>query len=141
MTQTITLEGFPEPVRKRNRKTGKMQSRITNLSPNSRAHWHVVAAEKKAVKERVGDHVLVRRLQPMKPPVELTAHYVVPDNHPRDMDNYTAILKSVIDGLVASKVLSKDDSRHLRLVVEMEVIPGQRRLILTLRSLASAETV
>jgi hypothetical protein len=134
--QALTLDGFPPVDRRWDPRRARMRSAPPAISPNARVHHMVLFQAKKRIKLAVAAHARAARLRPMTGRVELVATYTVPDAHARDADNFTAMLKSPIDGLVGLGVLPSDDRHHLILRVEFQTIKGERRLLLTLRGRA-----
>lgn len=123
MKQLLTILDFPDPADAR------------RLSPNGRASWQ----DKRRARMRIGWKVHQALtyhcpLRAMTGPVRLQPTFVFPERRKRDMDNLsTGVLKVVIDLLVRAGVLEADDSEHLYLEpVQVQVEPGQRRLVVTL---------
>lgn len=102
------------------------------LSPNGRAHWRTVAAEKKRWKNdaiRVAQAVVGDLGELKIIPAATYYHVIIGLNnrqfaHPGDHDNYSGNLsvKSAIDGL-AHVLTDGDDSRWYRTGVEVELDP------------------
>jgi Holliday junction resolvase RusA-like endonuclease len=135
MTQTLVLDNFPPVVRKLNKKTGKVTSRVSNLSPNARVHWRTRKAAKEDVQSTVAIFARTQNLQPIAPPVLVFPTFIVPDRRARDGDNYNAMLKAVLDALVKAGVLFRDDWRNLTLQpAAFDYEKGVRRLELRLEA-------
>jgi hypothetical protein len=83
------------------------------LSPNQRLHW----AERNRRFQTLKKATWAMALKDHVPRVErarLLIEYQPPDNRHRDADNIPAASgKPCIDGLVAARVLPRDDSRHV----------------------------
>ena len=139
----LVLNDYPPVVRvSRIGRDGLLRvvSQVSPLSPNSRAHWRTRNKAKKAVADQVALHVIALGRPQLRAPVEVQPTYVVPDARGRDSDNYTALLKPVIDQLVRSGVLPGGDTHTaLRpLPPAFRVEKGARRLELVLRALEGA---
>lgn len=137
--QTLHLPAFPDPVYVMNRRTGRWETRHPPISPNARVHYQVRARAVREVKLAVAIAVTRGALVPMRAPILVDPLYVVPNERRRDPDNYAAMLKPVLDGLVEAGVLVADDRHHLTLgPVRWRVEKGLRRLELTLTEIDNA---
>lgn len=110
------------------------------LSPNARVHWarkaKVIAAYRQwcGWAARVGDTGFLLPSLTLKPPVEATVTFVLPDKRRRDMDNLLASLKPMWDGLVDAGLLGDDSHDKLRLSApQVRVEKGQQYVELALK--------
>jgi hypothetical protein len=116
-SQTLVLDGFPSVAE------------VKLLGPNSgTANRYALGKARKAVQARVFVQVLRQGIRFAPPPVRVTLRYVMPDALHRDADNFAAIGKSVVDGLVKSQVLAGDNAARLTQAVEFVKERGARRL-------------
>ena len=90
------------------------------LSPNSRLGWRAKAQVVRLYREDCGWTAHGAILQgafartPLRPPVEATVTFVVPDRRKRDLDNLCAMLKPAWDGLTDAGVLAGDDHTQFK---------------------------
>lgn len=116
---TLTLPNFPQPELAR------------ALSPNGRSHWADRAAAVRLVHLAVRVALLLDPVQPIRGPVRIVATYAVPDRRRRDLDNFSAVLKPVLDALVRANVIEEDNVRIVQsLDVRIVHQPGTRCLTL-----------
>jgi hypothetical protein len=99
------------------------------LGPNSgTANRYVLATARRHVQQGVWYAVREQGIRPVPPPAHVTLRYVMPDDKHRDADNFAAIGKPVIDGLVKSQILQGDNAARLTQRVEFVKERGARRL-------------
>ena len=129
MRQEFTIPG---------RLSGQNEYSRSNRFNKERGNW-----AKKANERLVRQAIMAARLNPMKTPVRITAHWYEGLNpgkkvfRPRDRDNIRSGMKFIQDALVEAKVIDNDsfhkvdphDTYHLdrenpRIVVEIEEIDG-----------------
>lgn len=116
-------------------------SAVALLGPNSgTANRYALGKARKAVQARVYVACLRQGIRPVAPPVALTLRYVFPDERHRDADNFAAIGKPVVDGLVKSLILAGDNAARLTQRIEFAKERGARRLEVVLEP-ADAEEV
>jgi crossover junction endodeoxyribonuclease RusA len=82
------------------------------LTLNGREHWAERNRRYQALKKAAWATALKARL-PRLSRVAVTLAYDPPDRRHRDADNLAATLKPCIDGLVAARVIPRDDERYL----------------------------
>ncbi len=115
--QTLILEDFPSVAE------------VRLLGPNSgTANRYALATARRHVQQGVWYAVREQGIRPVPPPAHVTLRYVMPDDKHRDADNFAAIGKPVIDGLVKSEILAGDNAARLTQRVEFVKEPGARRL-------------
>lgn len=81
------------------------------LSPNGRGHWRSRAAETKKMKT-LALYLTIGALPSLHQPWEaatLTYRFYPPDARGRDRDNYCAIMKPAVDGIVKGALLTDDN--------------------------------
>lgn len=102
------------------------------LSPNSRAHWRVRQAPKKALRQEAhwatlaadGYDEVVEAYRGNDKPIPILFTFCPPDRRPRDMDNIIASLKAGCDGL--ADAIQCDDRRFVPTFKWGEVVkPGK----------------
>ena len=126
LSQRLILDDFPTPLH------------IRVLGPNGgTSNRYALSTMRGQVQARVKVEVLRQGIRPVPPPVRVTLRYVMPDKIHRDVDNFAAIGKPVIDGLVRSKVLAGDNAARLSQRVEFVYEKGRRRLEIILAPAAS----
>jgi hypothetical protein len=128
--QTLILDGFPTAAQ------------VRLLGPNGgHGNRYAVSTCRQNVKARVKIEVGRQGIVPVSPPVQVILRYVMPDRRARDEDNFAAIAKPVIDGLVKAGILEGDDSKRLTECVVFGKVTGVRRLevVLTLAPHGAAE--
>lgn len=118
------------------------------LNPNRlrRLHWSQRSRVVREYREEIGwdSKVCAQKMMaiggptfPLKPPVEATVTFVVPDRRKTDEDNLLAMLKPAWDGLVDAGVLTGDSHDVFRVTrTEVRVEPGESRVIVELKSAA-----
>ena len=115
--QRLILDGFPSPYM------------VARLGPNSGTiNRYGLGRLRKDVQGYVKIAVTRQGIRPVAPPVTVTLRYVMPDARHRDVDNFAAIGKPVVDGLVRSGILAGDNAARLTQRVEFVKEPGARRL-------------
>lgn len=128
----LVLEGFLPP---RLRVGRKWVSPVRVLGPNGGTyHWAIRHAVVAWVHQRVWAALQEQdAITPLSPPVRLRARFVFPTARKRDVDNWTTILKPVVDALVKAGVLIDDNADLLWLdYIVLEVVRKERRLELDL---------
>lgn len=86
------------------------------LSPNGRKHWRAVAKHKKAQKQAAMVYT-AKAIGPLHVPWEsasVTYRFFWPDLRPRDIDNYRAMFKGALDGIVRAGLIADDNWKTLR---------------------------
>ena len=94
------------------------------LSPNARVHWRQASRVKRKDKDDVICAALAagaRGLRLERARVVVRLYFA--SRRRRDMDNATALVKGVLDGLVAAEVLT-DDSEEVIGRPELELLAG-----------------
>ena len=82
------------------------------LSPNARVHWSVKAKATRMMKEAT--YVLAKSQQlPAFTKARLHITFVIKAHRRRDADNWLAMMKGAIDGLVEAKVLPDDSAEFV----------------------------
>lgn len=121
-SQTLVLEGFPQPATAR------------ALSPNGRLHWGGQKRAKELVTMVVIAGIRTSGLRPVDGPVRLTCRWIFPTRARRDLDNLsTGVVKRLIDVLREQKILADDDSRHVvELRAEAVYEKGRRALVIVM---------
>lgn len=125
--QTLILEDFPSVAD------------VKLLGPNSgSANRYALGRARKAVQVRVCVAVLRQGIRSVPPPVHVILRYVMPDDIHRDADNFAAIGKPAIDGLVRSGILAGDNAARLTQRVEFVKERGRRALEIVLEPIDDA---
>jgi hypothetical protein len=125
--QTLILDNFPSVAD------------VKILGPNSgTANRYALSKARKRVHARVWAAVLRQGIYRVAPPVHVTLRYVMPDEKHRDADNFAAIGKPVIDGLVKAQILAGDNAARLTQRIEFVKERGARRLEVLLEPLGPA---
>lgn len=88
----------------------------TQLSPNARTHWAVLAKHKKAYRQSCAVQAMEQGVKPIKADkLHLTLTFYAPTRRAFDLDNALARIKSGLDGL--ADVLQVDD-KHWSLTIK-----------------------
>lgn len=88
----------------------------TQLSPNARTHWAVLAKHKKAYRQACAVQAMAQGAKPIKADkLHLTLTFYAPTRRAFDLDNALARIKSGLDGL--ADVLQVDD-KHWSLTIK-----------------------
>ena len=98
------------------------------LSPNSRCHWRVKQRATRTFRQRVWALAYDAALPGMGE-AKIRITYIVPDRRQRDPDNFLAMFKSGIDGLVDAGVLAADSAEYLTILpVQFEYRKGVKAI-------------
>lgn len=125
-SQTLVLEGFPQPALAR------------ELSPNGRVHWARRAKARKSAAAVLHATAMRDGFRPATGPVRMTFRFIRPTLGRIDIDNLsTGVTKAVLDSLVRGGWLVDDDSTHVVAVTAEAVYEkGRRALVIVMEEAA-----
>jgi Holliday junction resolvase RusA-like endonuclease len=84
------------------------------LNMNSRLRHKAQAVERKLWRDAAHVYARQRKLPKDLARVHIVATLAFPTNHRRDVTNYLASIKAVVDGLVDYGLIPDDDDKHLQ---------------------------